>query len=176
MMPTAKPTSAPRPICCTRTWIKYTEGLNASSAKPMDIKRSRKGTDPPSFNPLSISMVFLIFSGTFLFWTTICPNAASVGARAAPIIPATHQGIPGNIKVATINPKIMVSGNPMVSNLVLCLFLRAFNPTRDASLKRTSTKAISAIKKIIVEYGGLETSTYPVTSHPINIPAKTNNI
>ncbi len=42
-------------------------GLKASAAKPMAIKTSRKGTEPPSFNPLSISMVFRILSGTFLF-------------------------------------------------------------------------------------------------------------
>ena len=67
-------------------------------------------------------------------------------------------------------------GKPIVSSLVLSLFLRAFNPTRDASLKRTRTRAISAIKKIMVEYGGWVTSTYPVTNHPINIPTTINII
>jgi hypothetical protein len=76
-------------------------------------------------------------------------KAASVGARAAPMIPATHQGRNNNI--AIITPKIIVIGKPIVSSLVLSLFSRAFNPTREASLKRTRTRAISAIKKIIVE-------------------------
>jgi len=67
-------------------------------------------------------MVLRILFVTFLFWTTICPNAASVGARAAPIMPATHHGIPGNNKVAIITPKMIVMGKPIVSSLVLRLF------------------------------------------------------
>lgn len=65
--PTTRPTNIPKPICWKATWIKYTEGSKASAAKPMAIKTRRKGTEPPSFNPLSISMVLLILSGTFLF-------------------------------------------------------------------------------------------------------------
>jgi hypothetical protein len=64
----------------------------------------------------------------------------------------------------------------MMSSLVLRLLSSAFNPTREASVKRTRTRAISAIKKIMVEYGGLVTSTYPVTNQPINIPARMNII
>lgn len=83
-------------------------------------------------------------------------------------MPATHHGTLGNSKA--------VIGKPIVSSLVLRLLCSAFNPTRDASLKRTRTRAISAIKKIMVEYGGLVMSMYPVTSHQVNIPATINII
>ena len=65
--PTPKPANIPKPICWKATCTKYIVGLKASAAKPIAIKTRRNGTEPPSFNPLSISMVLRILSGTFLF-------------------------------------------------------------------------------------------------------------
>ena len=48
--------------------------------------------------------------------------------------------------------------------------------TREASVNKTSTRAISAIKSIIVDTGGSVTSMKPVTNHPIKIPEKMNII
>ena len=84
--PMTTPTSAPKPSCspmnCTRL-----AAPPSILAAAIAMKKSRNGTDRPSFRPASTLSAWRIRMGTRGLFTMICPRPASVGARMAPEFP-----------------------------------------------------------------------------------------
>ena len=117
----------------------------ASSAR----KTVRKGTDPPSFSPLSTLSAWRIRSGTRSLVTIAWPSPASVGARTVPTIAASQIVKLVKRRDAMVAPAAIVRGRPMMRSRAgsAAFFRSTFTLIRDASVKSTSTSASSPVRR-----------------------------
>ena len=106
---------------------------------------SKKGTQRPSFRPLSALKPSRRCAGTFWLVTTALPNAASVAANITPSIAASKYDRAGNSSVASSVPRTILIGRPKPSMRPGMRQLRrsTFRSALAASTKRNNAKVIS---------------------------------
>ena len=110
-------------------------------------KANKRGTQIPSFKPLSALRSSRILSGTFGLLTTAFPKAASVGANMTASMAASTMLNSGNKIVLSPKPSKIVSGSPIARSRQgkRKVFFKIFTLALAASVKRMRARVNSVM-------------------------------
>jgi hypothetical protein len=146
VIPMATPISMPPPSCSIMNWLNDT--FRATAFSPASaIKNNKNGTDSPSLRPASTFNAWRIFIGTRGLCTITCPRPASVGARMAARMPASHKLSRGKMISAARRPTPMVNNIPILKSRAgrFRMLLSSARSVPAASAKSRRTSPISAM-------------------------------
>ena len=114
--------------------------------------------------------------GTRGLFTITCPNPASVGARMAARIPASHSESSGNTRRAATAPRKIVSSMPVLNKRIgrFPMLRKSLKSVRLASVKSSNTRPISARRR--KRFALNPTSSSVGSTGNMSIPATVNTM